>query len=190
MKLSETLAALKEFKAQNPTANKADVESFFISMSGLTKARSVFSGPDYAIRFSEANAGSFSNVVLSLSALQKYDSLPVVICIVRPDRLDFRLANATFLKRISHSSHQLTTTNIKGSFLGHDIMDSYDGIANRPEFFDQLSAIHGEFSWIENVERLVEATNSIVARSTRYQATPDGVVAILVPPVIDFVANL
>lgn len=49
MKLSETLAALKEFKAKNPTANKADVETFFASMSDLTKARSVYSGPDYAI---------------------------------------------------------------------------------------------------------------------------------------------
>jgi hypothetical protein len=132
----------------------------------------VFLAADYCIRFSEANTGSFSNVVLSLSALHKHDTLPVVICMVRPDRLDFRLANTTFLKRISHSSHNLRTDNIRGSFLGHDIMDEYEGIPNRPEHFDELIAIHAEFSWDENAERLVEATNSIIARSTRFQPTP------------------
>lgn len=182
MKLLEALANLQAFKARSPTADKAALESYFVSVIALPKARSVFSGQDYAIRFSEANTGSFSNVVLSLSALQKYDSTPVVICIVRPDRLDFRLANSTFLKRISHSSHNLTTTNIKGSFLGHDIMDSYEGIPNRPEYFEELLAIHAEFSWTENVERLVEATTSIVPRSTRYPPTPETVSVILEAP--------
>jgi hypothetical protein len=119
---------------------------------------------------------------LSLSALQKYDSLPVVICIVRPDRLDFRLANATFLKRVSHSSHQLRTDNIRGSFLGHDIMDDYEGIPNRPEHFDELMAIHVEFGWDENVQRLVEATNSIAPRLTRFQPTPGELVVLLDAP--------
>jgi hypothetical protein len=114
--------------------------------------------------------------------LQKYDSLPVVICIVRPDRLDFRLANATFLKRISHSSHQLRTDNIRGSFLGHDIMDDYEGIPNRLEHFDELTAIHTEFSWDENVQRLVEATNSIAARLTRFQPTASELVVLLDAP--------
>ena len=182
MTLLEMIAALVAFKTENPNSNKADVESYFASISKTPKARSVFVGQDYAFRFSEANTGSFSNVVLSLSALQKYDASPMVICIVRPNRLDFRLSNSTLLKRISHSSHNLTSENIKGSFLGHDIMDDYEGILNRPEHFEELSAIHGEFSWRENVDRLVEATNSIVARSTRYEATPEGVARILAAP--------
>ena len=188
MNLSETIAVLRNFKAQNPAANKADVEVFFISVTNLIKARSVYFGTDYAIRFSEANTGSFSNVVLSLSALRGYDSNPVVICIVRPDRLDFRLSNSTFLKRISHSSHHLTTTNIKGSFLGHDIMEVYEGIPNIPEHFDELSAIHAEFSWEDNVGRLVESTNAIVARSTRYQATLNSNSIILGSPTRAFAA--
>jgi hypothetical protein len=182
MTLLEMIAALVAFKTENPNSNKADVESYFASISKIPKARSVFVGQDYAFRFSEANTGSFSNVVLSLSALQKYDDSPMVICIVRPNRLDFRLSNSTLLKRISHSSHNLTSENIKGSFLGHDIMDDYEGIPNRPEHFEELSAIHGEFSWKENVDRLVEATNSIVARSTRYEATAEGVARILNAP--------
>jgi hypothetical protein len=188
MKLSESVAVLQDFKAKNPTANKAVVEEFFASITGLVKARSVYASMAYAIRFSEANSRSFSNVVLSLSALQNYDHIPFVICIVRPDRLDFRLSNSTFLKRISHSSHNLTPTNIKGSFLGHDIVDSYDSIPNRPENFDQLAAIHAKYNWSENVERLVEATTAIIARSTRYVETPDGISSIFESPTRAFAA--
>jgi hypothetical protein len=57
-------------------------------------------------------------------------------------------------------------------------MDEYEGGPDRPERFDELIAIHAEFSWDENVERLVEATNSIIARSMRFQPTP-GELAIL-----------
>jgi hypothetical protein len=85
--------------------------------------------------------------------------------------LEFRLANATFLRRISHSSHKLRINNIRGSFLGHDIMDQYEGVPNLPKHFDELFAIHSEFAWEENVARLVDATNAIVARSTRFDLT-------------------
>jgi hypothetical protein len=37
---------------------------------------------------------------------------------VRPKDVEFLLANATFLKKISHSSHQLRIDNVKGSFSG------------------------------------------------------------------------
>jgi hypothetical protein len=174
MTILDIIEMLKAFKLKNPNANKADVEAFFQSYTKLTKVRSVFPGDDFAFRFSEANQNSFSNVVLSLSALQKYDSVPVVICIVRRDRLDFRIANTTFLKRISQSSHSLTTSNIRGSFLGHDIMSDYEGTPNQPEFFKKLSEIHSRFNWGQNVERLVAATNAIVARSNRYESTPSG----------------
>jgi hypothetical protein len=50
------------------------------------------------MRFSEARTGSFSNTVLSLSALKAYDQNPFVIVVARPDRVDFLLANSTFLK--------------------------------------------------------------------------------------------
>lgn len=158
------------------------MEKFFASHTRAIKKRSVFVMPDYSFRFSEANTGSFSNVVLSLSALKDYDALPFVICIVRPDRLDFRLANATFLKRISHSSHTLRIDNIRGSFLGHDIMDDYEGIPNRPDHFDDLVAIHTEFEWVENVERLVEATNSIIGRMSRYQPSPSELAVLVAAP--------
>ena len=182
MNLQETISLLRKLKDSHPTANKAQMEEMFITEVTSRKVRSVFVGEGYALRFSEANTTSFSNVVLSLSALKQYDSLPVVICIVRPTGLEFRLANATFLRRISHSSHRLRTDNIRGSFLGHDIMDQYDETPNRPERFAELFAIHSEFAWEENVERLVEATNAIVARSTRFDLTGNSLALLLEAP--------
>lgn len=181
--LPSAVALLRDLKRIQPNANKAQIEAAFSNKPSLCKERSVYVGNGYAIRFSEANTGSFSNVVLSLSALQKYDANPMVISVVRPDRLDFRLANATFLKRISHSSHNLRVDNIRGSFLGHDIMDDFEGIPNRPDHFDELMAIHSEFTWEENVERLVEATTAIIARSTRFVPVGDDLSIILAAPV-------
>jgi hypothetical protein len=172
MNLNATLALLRAFKASHPTANKAALEAELVAKAHLRKERSIYIGDGFALRFCEANTPSFSNVVLSLSALQRYDAVPVVICIVRPNRVEFRLANATFLRRISHSSHTLRTDNIRGSFLGHDIMDQYEEMPNLPEYFEDLFAMHREFTWEENVVRLVEGTNAIIARSTRFDVTP------------------
>jgi hypothetical protein len=180
--LPDAIAILRQLRRDHPKLNKAELEDRFLRKVGVRKERSVFVGQGYAIRFSEANTGSFSNVVLSLSALRKYDASPMVICVVRPDRLDFRLANATFLKRISHSSHKFRTDNIRGSFLGHDISAEYLGIPNRPERFDELFAAHSVFTWEENIDRLVEATNSIVARATRFDVTPAKLAIILDAP--------
>ncbi len=108
--------------------------------------------------------------------------MPAIVCVVRPSRVDFLLANSTFLKKISHSSHALRIDNIKGSFNGTDIMTEYAGIANRPENFDRLFEMHTAFAWAENLERLVEATNQIVGRDGRFQSTPAQRATILEAP--------
>ena len=171
MSLHNAINWISDYKSAHPSADKEAVQSAFARAFGAQKRGSVFPLDNYTIRFSEANKSSFSNGVLALSKIQLYDHLPIVICIVRPTRVDFRLANTTFLKRISHSSRDLRPDNIRGTFLGHDILDDYEGLPNRPSHFAELFAIHGEFTWAENVERLVEATNSIVPRDNRFQAT-------------------
>ncbi len=183
MRLDETIELLVEFKKRNPAANKAALEQHFAARCNPLKHRSVFVGDGFSMRFCEANTASFSNTVLSLSTLRRFDTLPVVICIVRPDGLEFRLANATFLKRVSHSSHQLREDNIRGSFLGHDIVREYEGVRNSPEHFDELFAMHSEFIWEENLARLVEATNSIVARPTRFEVTKEAHRLLMASPV-------
>ena len=61
-------------KAENPAADKAFLQAAFIHAFNPTKARSVLVADGFALRFSEARTGSFSNTVLSLSALQAYDA--------------------------------------------------------------------------------------------------------------------
>lgn len=172
MDLKAAIALLTKLKTSKPRADKAEIERIFISKSQLHKAGALFFGDGYTLRFSEANKASFSNTVLSLSRVKKYDSCPVVICIVRTDHLDFRMANSTFLKRISHSSQALRVDNIKGSFNGADIMDEYEGIPNRPAHFEELFAIHSNTTWVQNLERLVEATSKIASGTIPFEVSP------------------
>ena len=102
----------------------------------LVKERSVFYGKWFAIRFCTSPTRNFSNTVLSLSALHKYDDIPFVVCLVTPHKNYLMLANTTFLKKISHSSQELRCDNIKGSFNGSDIMRDFEGVANIPENFE------------------------------------------------------
>jgi hypothetical protein len=123
------------------------------------------------MRFCHAGGESFSNTVLALSQLKKVDDLPVVVCVVRPTRLDFMLANTTLLSKVSHSSSKLRADNVKGSFNGTDILKLYDDVPNRPDRFDELFALHSAFTWHENLERLVAATNAIEGAGRRFEPT-------------------
>ena len=148
----------------------------------LIKKRSVYSGLFFSIRFSLANTSSFSNVVLSLSTLKHYDDLPFIVCVIRPFSVEFLLSNTTFLKKISHSSQQLRVNNIRGSFLGHDIMRDYSGVPNCPENFATLFAMHQAFTWEETLKRLVKTTGNIAARGVRFDPTPEECEQILSAP--------
>jgi hypothetical protein len=171
MDLVEAIRFISGCKRSNPTANKAWIQQAYVQRFAPVESRSVFVGNGYAMRFSEVRSGSFSNTVLSLSALRRYDALPFVVVVVRERTVNFLLANTTFLKRTSHSSHTLRLENIKGSFNGTDIMTEYEGVPNSPENFDGLFAQHMAFGWEENIERLVEATHAIVGRDTRFRPT-------------------
>lgn len=173
---------VRTYRGENPRAFKQAVAAEPAQALQLTKHRSVYACDQYAARFSSASGKSFSNVVLSLSALRKFDSIPFIVVLLRPDSTEFFLANTTFLKKISHSSHQLRVGNIRGSFLGHDIMRNYEGIPNCPENFDALFAIHQEFSWEENLERLVKATSNIAGTGKRFSPNNAQVAAILKSP--------
>ena len=77
----------------------------------LVRDRSVYYCQDFALRFCTAKGKTFSNTVLSLSALQKYDKLPFIVCIVTLEKNFLLLANTTFLRKISHSSQELRVNN-------------------------------------------------------------------------------
>ena len=126
--------------------------------------RAVYHTDFFAVVFCYSKNNSFSNVVLSLSKLKKYDRIPCFVVLIKKD-LDnvIYLINSTFLDKISHSSQNLRIDNIRGSFLGGNIRKNIDeiGKCNKPEDFDDLFAYHQGFTWQENIERLVESTNNI-----------------------------
>lgn len=145
-----------------PKHDKAHVAQDVAQHFQLIKDRTVYHNAYYAVRFSYSKSESFSNTVLSLSALEKYDKIPFFVVLVRRTGDNkIMLANTTFLKKISHSSQHLTMTNIKGSFNGSDIVKEYGNYANIPENFDDLFSIHQGLDWEDNLQRLVDASSQI-----------------------------
>lgn len=148
----------------------------------LTKDRSVYYSDTFAVRFSSSASNSFSNTVLSLSNLQKYDDMPFFVCLITPTKNVVYLANSTFLQKISHSSHQLRVDNIRGSFNGSDIMKRLDGFQNAPKDFQDLYAIHEEVGFSGNLVRLVEATTGISPSGKKYIVSDSSMKIILEAP--------
>lgn len=159
--------------------NKDAVKLKVIQEFKLVRDRSVYYCDSFAIRFSYTSGKSFSNTVLSLSALQKYDSIPFIVCIVTPKTNRLLIANTTFLSKISHSSQELSLYNIKGSFNGSDIMKEFQEIANERENIIELYPFHEEFSFHENLIRLVESTNNIYPTGKRFDANKDNMETII-----------
>lgn len=182
--LSQFCSFLLSYAKSHPQCTKDEISKAAAKEYSLRKKRSVYFREEFAVRFSSVQGSTFSNGVLSLSALQEYDQIPFVVCVVRPHGVELLLANSTFLKKISHSSQQLRVDNIRGTFLGNDILREYEGIENRPEFFDELFDIHLQFTWDENIARLVESTNSITPTGQRFEPTESERQKILASPAI------
>jgi hypothetical protein len=157
------------FVKTNATGNKSKLINLVRSHFALTQDRSVYYCNSFAVRFCYSASGSFSNTVLSLSNLQKYDNIPFVVCLVTSRENKLLIANTTFLKKISHSSQQLRVDNIRGSFNGSDIMHEFNGIENKSDNLEKLFAYHYEVGFDGNLERLVEATNNIKPSGERYE---------------------
>lgn len=152
-----------------PTGSKESLINYITSYYPLTLDRKVYYCRYFAVRFSYSKNGAFSNTVLSLSALQKYDKIPFFVVLVRGNGGNLiYLANSTFISKISHSSKELTMCNIKGSFNGSDIMKKYDGKENAPQNFNELFAIHEGLDWEDNLERLVDASSAIRPKSQKF----------------------
>lgn len=151
--------------------DKIHLQSVVQKEFGLVKERSVYYCDWFAIRFCKSKSRSFGNTILALSTLRKYDKTPFIVCLVTPARNYLMLANTTFLKKISHSSQELRRNNIKGSFNGSDIIREFDDIENAPDNFEFLYNSHENYTFEENLERLVEATNNIAPTGKRFMPT-------------------
>lgn len=165
---------LKDYPPGGGPYDKADVTEEFTDYFDLSVARSVYFNDRIAFRFSHVSGTSFSNTILGLSTLRQYDDRPFCVLAVGPDFVNCLLANSTFLRKISHSSHQLRVDNVRGSFLGHDIMKDYEGLPNTPANFEELFLIHQEYTWEENLARLVDATDAIAGTGKKFVLSPAG----------------
>lgn len=189
----EQLSCLSQFVESHDGINdKASLAKLVCSEFGLTRDRSVFYSTFYAIRFSSSETLSFGNTVASLSRLQKYDDRPFLVCLVTPTKNYLLIANTTFLKKISHSSHQLRIDNIKGSFNGSDIVRVFEGIDNSAANFERLFNIHTPIGFDGNLARLVESTNNISPTGTKVDVSDAMKLAILDAPLRaeQFVASI
>ena len=165
----EVIGRLVTFvSSRNGVTDKSSLSFAVQQAFSLIKERSVFYCEWFAIRFCTATSRNFSNTVLALSALHKYDDIPFIVCLVTPTRNYLMLANTTFLRKISHSSQELRQDNIKGSFNGSDIMREFEGVENIPQNFEFLFTSHENYTFEENLERLVEATNNIAPTGKRF----------------------
>lgn len=171
--------------------NKARLQELVQREFSLIKDRSVFYTDTFAIRFSSSKSTSFSNTVISLSNLQKYDDFPFIVCLNTPNKNYLFLANTTFLSKVSHSSQELREDNIRGSINGSDIVKVFNGIDNEPKNFAELFAIHSEIGFDGNLARLVEATNNISPNGSKYniRATDKDVILQAPQRAKDFVAS-
>lgn len=162
---------IKLIEKNDGIADKKKLAEIVKKEFNLVKDRSVYYCDDFAIRFSKSENKRMSNTVLSLSALQKYDDKPFIVCVVSSKVNYLMLANTTFLKKISHSSQELRVDNIKGSFNGGDIMMKFEMLENEPASFEKLFAYHSGLTFQDNLERLVESTNGIVGRVQKFGVT-------------------
>ena len=112
-----------------PQHDKAKVIKAIQDKFSLIHDRSVFYCAYFAVRISYTKTRCFSNTILSLSNLQKYDAIPFFVVLVSGiEKNRIFLANTTFLSKISHSSQNLSMINIKGSFNGSDILRTYNNL--------------------------------------------------------------
>lgn len=149
-------------KTGMPKHNKEAAQQETQRIFRMTKDGKVYYTNHFAVRFCYSKNDSFSNTVLALSKLQKFDHIPFFVVLIKGDQDNaLFLANSSLLQKISHSSQELRVDNIKGSFNGSDIIKVYNDIPNDFEHVEQLFAIHEGFSWEENLARLVEATSEI-----------------------------
>lgn len=157
-----------------PQHDKAKVIKAIQDKFSLIHDRSVFYCAYFAVRISYTKTRCFSNTILSLSNLQKYDAIPFFVVLVSGiEKNRIFLANTTFLSKISHSSQNLSMVNIKGSFNGSDILRTYNNLENNAQNFEQLFAFHKDFTWEDNLQRLVAATSMIVPTGKKFDITPE-----------------
>jgi len=147
--------------------NKQNIVDSIVKKFNLSKTRKVYYNDKLSIRFSSAKNG-YSNTFLGFQKILDNDSKPLVACIIRKDKIEFLLANATFINCVSHSSKNLSVDNIRGSANLSNIIREFSELTNEPNNFPKLFELHSEILQKDNIERIVENTLHIKAKGERF----------------------
>lgn len=165
------------FSETQDIADKSKLEERFIERFEAQRLGKLIDLPDNSVtvRFSANNKSdneSCSNTILALGKIRPRDNHPILSVLVTKGKNYIKLINSSYLKKVSHSSQNLTLTNIRGSINYSDIIKEFEGIANSIENIEKLFLLHQEHEFSENLVRIVEATNQIVAQKEKY--VPNG----------------
>jgi len=172
MKMLKELITFIE--SHNGISDKTVLAKLVSEKFRCVKDRRVYYTDSFAIRFCKGkHSAKISNTVLGLSVLHKYDNKPFIVCICASEKNHLLLANTTMLSKISHSSQELRVDNIRGSFNASDILHNWGGIDNIPSNFEKLFSIHQNYSFEDNLIRLVEVTNNIIPTGKRFELCSD-----------------
>lgn len=136
----------------------------------LKKKGAVYYCDFFAVRFcsTKSRSESVSNTVMAFKHINTFDDIPLFVCVVGPQKNYLRIANATFIKKVSHSSKNLRVDNIVGNINYSDIQKEYNGIENVAENYEELFAIHRQIGFQENLLRIVQETNNIKPSGKRF----------------------
>jgi len=150
--------------------NKQTIVDSVVKKFNLSKTRKVYYNDKISIRFSSAKNG-YSNTFLGFQKILDNDSKPLIACIIRKDKIEFLIANTTFINCIFHSSKNLTVENIRGSANLSNIIREFSELKNEPQNFPKLFELHLEILQKDNIERIVENTLQIKAKGERFNPT-------------------
>lgn len=174
---------MRKWRAKNPQGGKDELVAALIQRFTLIKQRALLVGDAFVVRVSQNSADTgFPNAVVAFKKIVKHDALPVIACLITPNRCDLYLANPTFLRKVSHTSHGLTDQKLVGSILGSDIAVAHEGTANTPENFAALWAVHQREDHSAHRARIIAATQAIAGARTLWSPSPPEVDRILTAP--------
>lgn len=166
---------IDEVENSTGIGNKDIVANTIEAKFHLSRKGAIYYCDDFAVRFcsTKSKTDSVSNTVMALKHIKFFDKIPLFVCVVGQNSNYIRLVNATFIKKVSHSSKNLREDNIVGNINYSDIMKKYDGIDNSENYYEQLFNIHKQISFSDNLRRIVQETNNIVPSRKKFIPTEE-----------------
>ncbi len=183
MSLSALVRFVQEWRTASPAGMKDALVAALIEHFSLEQDGALLVGSQFVVRVSQNSADAgFPNAVVALKKIVKYDDRPVIVCLITPNRCVLLLANTTFLRKVSHSSHSLAEHKLVGSILGSDVLPSHEGTSNTPDNFARLWKRHQQTDRASNLLRIITATRARGSAATMWFPSPIEIERILAAP--------